>query len=398
MSFIFAASVDEHKERPSVLYKAGWKRWLASYYQMRWKNKDFMDDMRSFPDVWLMMDSGAFSLQGSSDELTETKADAYLKEYVSFLRTHKNRLFAAVELDLDSVLGWAWTRKAEEAYFEPLERDGVSVLYVWHPERGESEWEAMCRRHPYVGFSSGSAYGKQVFEIGEERIANFMAIAQKYCCKVHGFGFTRSREWKRIPFYSCDSKTWLAGEQWGMTITFTGDAISQIRDKTQRRGMKAQADRGNVDFNLLLKDDNDAVNQFNARAYVEFEEHIQRIHGTLRPEALWRHRPPPPSLLTDAEAAALCDKAGFDAEDKAAYGAFLAAVAHCDEKYLYANFYEDEILGGFRVIDDARNILEAQDNLYRRLRPEAFIPLARTNWDESFSLLERPENLSFEEI
>ena len=67
----------------------------------------------------ILIDSGAFTF--FKDPQYKTKSlewwETYLKNYTDFVRTHRDYVFACVELDIDSIVGAEQVQEWREKYF-----------------------------------------------------------------------------------------------------------------------------------------------------------------------------------------------------------------------------------------------------------------------------------------
>ncbi len=381
MSYVFLASVDESANRPSLLYKAGSRRWLISFFHMSSKRPKFMQEAPVlYPGTSVLVDSGAFTFLNTMREWADQQIQDYLDNYLTFLHRFKENIFAAVELDLCELLGYSKIREWEEEHFKPLEYGGLPIIYVWHPNRLESGWEDMCRRHHYVGITGVENAQAEV------RLHAFLNVAQRYCCKVHGFGFTKTSLWRLLPFFSADSSTWTGGERYGMTQVYDGTGIQQLRDKSVRRSLKPICDIVGASFDDLLADKPEAVNAVNAYSYLQFEEKILRLHHTEAADAVFKARLPYVAVaenMTDTEMepwAGVIAKLGFEnldifTADGRIIFLLLCAIGNCEQETL-ARFDRGNVDDVFRLLG-VDHLRAAQDALYAKIRPRRAVAAQR---------------------
>ena len=157
---------------------------LMSYPYFKKMPKKFLKErVDRFPDLKMMIDSGAHTF--IQDEKFAEKDieywENYLEEYTAWIRENKEVIFAAVELDIDYLVGQDVVDGWREKYFKPLEDEGIQVIYVWHNVRGEKDWERMCQQFRYIGFSM---MGDSNLTI--DKCNQMVNIAQKFGAKVHG--------------------------------------------------------------------------------------------------------------------------------------------------------------------------------------------------------------------
>lgn len=205
---------------------------------------------KQHPQLRFMIDSGAHTLQVSmgKDPYKNWKLpdfEKYVRGYVAWLRANKQHIFAAVELDIAYCLNVATGRKAEDPYgdfvvdewrqklFRPLEDEGMSIIYVWHPAQGHAGWETMCANLAYVGLPGEMSK--------QEDFNTFMSVAKRYTTKVHGFAATKQSDFRDWPWYSIDSTTWKAGEIYG-TLPVWDEKQQKLRflAKSDNRGAYRQ--------------------------------------------------------------------------------------------------------------------------------------------------------------
>ena len=127
---------------------------LMSYFHAKKKGKKFLAErFKICPDLQLIVDSGAFTFLGNPEEHTDKEDsywDKYLTEYCNFITSNKEHVFAAGDLDIDEVVGSEKVDEWREKYFKPLEDEGIQMIYMWHPQRGDRGWEEMCKKHKYI--------------------------------------------------------------------------------------------------------------------------------------------------------------------------------------------------------------------------------------------------------
>ena len=179
---------------------------LVSYYYMR-KSLPYyekvLDELQKCGGLF-MTDSGAFSFMGGvgadiSEMTSEKYWIPYLTEYVDWLRAHKDKIFCAANLDLDKLVGRDVVRRWNEEYFEPLEKEGLQIVYVAHEDEGDphaiKHFREYCKRYRYVG----------VNQTHKDYAVKFYQAAKEHNVRVHGFAWTELNILKHYPFFSSDS-------------------------------------------------------------------------------------------------------------------------------------------------------------------------------------------------
>lgn len=200
---IMISGVESDKYWNIVVEQCGVKYVLMSYHYMKSKPKDFLKKrLEKHPDVKVFIDSGTFTFVQKMDEYKD-KPDSfwekYMTEYTEWVRYNKEHIFACADLDLDILVGTEKVDEWRKKYFEPLQKEGIEVCYIWHEERGMQGWEEMCRRYPYVGLSTENA------DFTLQKLMRMLNIAKKYNSRVHGMATTKTDLLVRVPFFSCDS-------------------------------------------------------------------------------------------------------------------------------------------------------------------------------------------------
>lgn len=143
-----------------------------------------------------LLDSGAFSYM-SGAKCTKEDLIEYMNRYIKFINENHIKYF--FELDVDTIFGI----KFVEELRKKLEREtGKKCIPVWHKGRGIEYWKKMCNEYKYI------AVGGLVFHVKKkeyELIRKMVDYAYKKGVKVHGLGFTKTKELKDYKFYSVDS-------------------------------------------------------------------------------------------------------------------------------------------------------------------------------------------------
>ena len=170
-----------------------------------------------------MLDSGAFTFMGGNGG--RVNWEKYVDEYANFIKEHNIDLF--IEMDIDSVVGL----KKVEKYRKRIEQvTGKQPIPVLHRSRGKDYWVSILSDYKYVGVS---ATNKVLRSSGSSRASLekilpwFIALANKNNAKVHGLGYTPTRQ--NFPFYSVDSTAWLFGNRGGFLYKFNGKIMTKIQ-------------------------------------------------------------------------------------------------------------------------------------------------------------------------
>lgn len=164
-----------------------------------------------------LLDSGAFSFM-SGAKSSEKILEEYADKYIDFIKT--NKVTQYFEIDVDTIFGLPFVEKLRYK----IEREtGVQSIPVWHKGRGVDYFKRMCDEYKYI------AIGGLVFHVkGCElpAIKKMVNYAANKGVKVHGLGFTKTRELNKWNWYSVDSSSWKTAAIRGNTRhTFNGKYI-----------------------------------------------------------------------------------------------------------------------------------------------------------------------------
>lgn len=158
-----------------------------------------------------LLDSGAFSYM-SGAKCSKEQLIEYLNRYIKFINENNIKYF--FELDVDTIFGIEFV----EYLRSKLEAEtNKKCIPVWHKGRGIDYWKRMCNEYKYV------AIGGLVFHVKKQEyplIKKMVNYAYARGVKVHGLGFTKTKELKNYKFYSVDSASWTKAAALGQQIHF----------------------------------------------------------------------------------------------------------------------------------------------------------------------------------
>lgn len=165
-----------------------------------------------------LLDSGAFSYINGA-KVTLKQMNEYVNRYIAFIKKYNIKYF--FELDVDSVFGIQqveiWRKQIEN-------KTGRQCIPVWHKSRGVEYWKRLCSEYKYIAI--GGFAIKTIKSSEYDLIKQMINYAYKNGVKVHGLGFTKTRELKEYKFYSVDSSTYNTGASRGQQIhNFDGEYI-----------------------------------------------------------------------------------------------------------------------------------------------------------------------------
>lgn len=278
--FFSASSVGDFKQ----LYEFGIREMLVSYFYIK-KSLSYFDGilpkLKSEGGIF-MTDSGAFSFMGKFHEGTPEYEEAhhedfwipYLEEYVAWIREHKDYIFSAANLDIDLIVGRDVVRKWNKKYFEPLEKEGVNIVYVAHEDEGDphaiQHFKEYCSKYKYVG----------VNQRHKDFATRFYQIAKMYNVKVHGFAWTEIGILKHYPFFSADSVTWLGGVRFGTTYDYDGKNFRTLdyKKKYLRKARRIKYEQAGVVYDDITKrEERKNINKMNLLGWLGFRKEFLKM-------------------------------------------------------------------------------------------------------------------------
>lgn len=261
------------------LYDFGIREILVSYFYIQ-KNLSYYDKMLPLlkKDGGIFMtDSGAFSFMGKfpegSDEYEEAQHEEfwipYLESYTKWIREHKEYIFSVANLDLDTIVGKRIVDKWNKKYFEPLEKEGIQVVYVAHESDEQpsivGRLREYCQRYEYVG----------VNQAHKDKAAQIYQLIKMYHRRIHGFAWTELGLIKHYPFFSVDSVTWLGGVRFGTTYDYDGKNFRTLdyKHKYLRKAHRLKYEKGGVDFEQVTKkEERKNINKMNLLGWLGFRK------------------------------------------------------------------------------------------------------------------------------
>lgn len=264
---------------------------LMSYLYIQRKGKKFLQErFEKHPDLRLMIDSGAHTFIAKEDEYRKTAEnykkkhgtdywENYLEKYTAFARENKEHVFAVVELDIDYLVGQEKVEEYREKYFKPLEEEGIQVIYVWHNIRGLQDWERMCNKYDYVGFSI-----QMDSDMTVDMATKMVNIAKRFGAKVHGFACTGLDYMQKAPFFTVDSTTWLVGTQFGEVNFFDGRTMKRLKKDKWKRQFKNKLIQLGANWNLAEREEPYELIRINVLTFLKVEEYLRKI---MKNKAYW---------------------------------------------------------------------------------------------------------------
>jgi hypothetical protein len=177
-----------------------------------------------------LLDSGAFTFM-SGAKTTKEEMNGYVNQYIDFINKHDIKYF--IEIDVESIFGM----KRVEGWRRHIESNtGKRVIPVWHINRGIEYWKGMVQDYKYVAIGGQV---QKIFNLNKTDYDNFKKMiqyAKAKGVKVHGLGFTKTKEMSEYQYFSVDSSTWKMGAILGRQIhKFSGRAMTVQRLENNKK-------------------------------------------------------------------------------------------------------------------------------------------------------------------
>lgn len=214
------------------------KYMLSSYFYLREnKHADAFKLMlqRNSEDNFIL-DSGAFTLMTSKRNIKQDDLDAYIDDYIAFIKKYKIKRY--VEMDLDVVIGYDEVLKLRKRLEDEI---GYPSIPVWHMSRGTEKYKKMVDEYDYVAIGG---LVEHVPQSAYPLIKELVRYANQKGKKVHGLGFTR-KDAHEYGFYSVDSSSWTAGRRFGTAVKFRNNKLQAIKKPENTRANYRKVDRNN---------------------------------------------------------------------------------------------------------------------------------------------------------
>ena len=158
-----------------------------------------------------ILDSGVFTMINSGKRFD---LNSYADEYADYVKEKKIKQY--VELDVDQIIGVEKTRALRDRIEK---RVGWQSIPVWHTVRGKESFIQDCKDYKYIALGYFLTEGLPS-SLTKKYAKAFIDTAHSYGCRVHGLGFTKTKELHNIPFDSVDSSNWVASRRFGILYKF----------------------------------------------------------------------------------------------------------------------------------------------------------------------------------
>ncbi len=266
---IFLAGVENEALREHV-HKAGVRDILVSYYYLRNRRLDTIRaQLERFDNV--ILDSGGFTFiqqKKKGNAVSSQEIENYTREYIEFCDQMADCFNFVFEMDMT----WDVSPEYRHAHIKELLDRGVHVVPIVHSSiMGDLEKHGFYD-HPLVAFAGDLTGGMA----GEK-----MTVIRKFQERgilIHGLAATDEASINRVPFFSTDSSSWVAGGKYGLTYIWNGSKIT-VYDKEKKQEIRgANYDRfkeAGLDPDKILEDDYESVNVMNAWAWKQYIDHVR---------------------------------------------------------------------------------------------------------------------------
>jgi hypothetical protein len=270
--FYFAGGESMNK----ILLDNGVKNTLISYYYLREKGPKTLEKiLNGFENVFL--DSGAFTFHmmftkrgyGWEEAYNSQELVDYTKEYGEFLAKYGHRFDIAAEIDVGH-----WPQKLRQREYLESVAPNTKILPVIHPSDPPEYRHFLCKNYEYVGL--GGVGNARSLEAIKSYVVRSMQVARQYGTRYHGFAITTIEIMKALPFFSCDSTSWLMGSKYGMTFYFDGHRLRAYDKfgKKVRKQLKHECIELGLDHDKFVGDVAATVNTFNLLQWKRFSDYL----------------------------------------------------------------------------------------------------------------------------
>lgn len=158
--------------------------------------KDQAEDYFNLCNEKVFMDSGAFTA------FTKGKI-IDINSYIDFINKHKDKIEVYCVLD---VIKDPKGTMENQIY---MESKGLKPLPVFHVGADFKELLNLIKRYDYIALGGLVPYSMNKPFLESYLDTVFYHVQNKV--KLHGFGLNAEWAWKKYPFYSVDSSSWLSG-------------------------------------------------------------------------------------------------------------------------------------------------------------------------------------------
>jgi hypothetical protein len=268
-------------ETPAVLKDViafGADQVMLSFYEL-FRGRQLAAVMKTLdlnPSVRVFINAGARACVAHGQASTQ-----YFKSYKAFLRECGGRFAFATEFDVDGFDPAYDAVDMAEWQDELLALDRVSIVPIWHAQRGPDAWIGLCHdpRFTRIGLGATEPLAQPSY------LSRFMAIARQTGMPVHGFGQTKIlTTLKTTRFSSIDSRSWKSGERFGTVYIFQHTQWKEL-SSTTRGGKDARLPYRTYftaigcSWRKLQADDPRELRKANVIAWTNLSRRLQVMYG-----------------------------------------------------------------------------------------------------------------------
>ena len=254
---------------------------LVTYtWLKRWGIDNMTGLFTSRPDIRLIIDSGAYTLNTNQEKYQDKDEEwfeNYIQEYVDLVRVYKDHVFACVEVDLGAFVSDDTIERWRNTYFKELEEEGIQVIYVWHRGQksdGFSEFQDMCSRFNYIAFSCQEVDIKKDFSLMNKMFSE----ARKTNTLIHGLAATGMEVMSSFPFYTVDSSTYVIGSKFREIAYFDGKKLKRLKKKEYKAQYLNQLVQQGADKEKIEREDIYELVSINIRNLLLAEKYIKTLN------------------------------------------------------------------------------------------------------------------------
>ncbi|MCW6663940.1 hypothetical protein NHG23_08595 [Aerococcaceae bacterium NML190073] len=213
---------------------------LISYYYYKGKDLGLLKGNKD-----LICDSGAFTFMFSKKVPSKTALLQYAKEYAQFVIDNDIQYY--VELDVDSIFGYEFALQLREILENKV---GRPCIPIWHVSRGKEDFIDMCKKYSFAGV--GGIAGGEELSKHKNKYHLLNKLARDNGCKLHGMGFTPTKDLNSYGFYTVDSTSWKSGRRFATIYQYSnGQLLTKKKPEGTRLKDYKTLDMHN--FNQWLK-------------------------------------------------------------------------------------------------------------------------------------------------
>lgn len=258
------------------LIEGGVRNILFSYFyiwELRRENA-IARIQRENPHVNWFLDSGAFTymVRRTKEPDSLPPLDQYVRRYFAYIDEYGAPYCRVTELDVDT--SGHPLEEVDEWREEMLERwPHLNVTPVWHETRGIEAWDQYCEDPRIRTLAIGSEAGDATLG----RLRQLVNQARKWHKPVHGFGQTKTKVLRTVPFDSVDSSSWSFGQRSGITFIFRANTflVMTADKKNLRRVYRRYFKNIGCDAQKVIDDDVKEVRKANVIAWRAYSDRLE---------------------------------------------------------------------------------------------------------------------------